>query len=100
MQRKIALIFGGRSLEKEISIITAMQVLANVDKSEFKVEPIYMDDGNFYVGSVDDVKKIRVVQSACTRKGVSHQRGVFQTETKQTRQVLQTRRCVFVLSRR
>lgn len=57
MQRRIALIFGGRSLEKEISIITAMQVLANVDKSEFKVEPIYMDDGNFYVGDVDDVKK-------------------------------------------
>lgn len=57
MQRRIALIFGGRSLEKEISIITAMQVLSNFDRSEFKVEPIYMDDGNFYVGDVDDVEK-------------------------------------------
>lgn len=47
MQRKVALIFGGRSLEKEISIITAMQVLKNIDKSKFKVEPVYVDDGNF-----------------------------------------------------
>lgn len=34
-----------------------MQVLSNFDRSEFKVEPIYMDDGNFYVGDVDDVEK-------------------------------------------
>lgn len=57
MQRKVALIFGGRSLEKEISIITAMQVLKNIDKSKFKVEPVYVDDGNFYVGDVDDIKQ-------------------------------------------
>ena len=40
MKKKVALIFGGRSLEREISIITAMQVLSNVDKSKFDVEPV------------------------------------------------------------
>lgn len=55
MQKKVALIFGGRSVEKEISIITAMQTLKNVDKSKFKVEPIYMDNGEFYIKNVDEL---------------------------------------------
>lgn len=53
MRKKVALFFGGRSLESDISIITAMQVLANVDKSLFNVEPVFMHDGNFYVKGVD-----------------------------------------------
>lgn len=55
MKRKVALIFGGRSLEREISIITAMQVLNNIDKTKFDVTPIYMWDGEFYVGKVDKI---------------------------------------------
>ena len=55
MKKKVALIFGGRSLEREISIITAMQVLSNVDKSKFDVEPVYMFEGDFYVGGIDEI---------------------------------------------
>lgn len=54
-EKKVALIFGGRSLEREISIITAMQVLSNVDKSKFDVEPVYMFEGDFYVGAIDKI---------------------------------------------
>ncbi len=53
MRKKIALIFGGRSLEHDVSIITAMQVLAKIDKKKYHVEPIYMKDGDFFVGWVD-----------------------------------------------
>lgn len=53
MRKKVALFFGGRSLESDISVITAMQVLSNIDKSLFNVEPIYMRDGEFYVKGVD-----------------------------------------------
>ena len=53
MRKKVALIFGGRSLESDISVITAMQVLSNIDKTEYKVEPIFMHDGDFYVKDVD-----------------------------------------------
>lgn len=55
MKRKIALIFGGRSLECDISVITAMQALNNIDRSEFNVEPIFMHEGDFYV---KDLKRV------------------------------------------
>lgn len=55
MRKKVAVIFGGRSLEREISIITAMQVLRKVDRSLYDVKPIYMFGGNFYIDGVDDI---------------------------------------------
>ncbi len=55
MKKKIALIFGGRSLESDISIITAMQTLSNIDKSLFNVEPVYMYEGDFYVKKLDSL---------------------------------------------
>jgi len=57
MRKKVALIFGGRSLEHDVSVITAMQVLANVDSKKYEVEPVYMKDGNFYVEGLDKVEK-------------------------------------------
>lgn len=53
MRKKVALIFGGRSLESDISVITAMQVLSNIDKSAFTVEPVFMYEGDFYVKNLD-----------------------------------------------
>ena len=55
MKKKIALIFGGRSLESDISIITAMQTLSNIDKSLFNVEPVYTYEGDFYVKKLDSL---------------------------------------------
>ncbi len=55
MNKKIALIFGGRSLESDISIITAMQTLSNIDKSLFNIEPVYMYEGDFYVKKLDSL---------------------------------------------
>lgn len=55
MKKKVAIMFGGRSLEREISIITAMQVLSNIDITLFEVEPVYMFEGDFYVGGVDKI---------------------------------------------
>ncbi len=56
MKRRVALLFGGRSLESDISIITALQTLGNIDKSQYLVEPIYMYDGEFYVNNVDEIE--------------------------------------------
>lgn len=55
MKKKIALIFGGRSLESDISIITAMQVLGNLDKTLYSVEPVFMYEGDFYVKNLDSL---------------------------------------------
>ena len=56
MKRRIALIFGGRSLESDISVITAMQALAVLRETDFDVTPVYIaTDGGFYADGVDEV---------------------------------------------
>ena len=40
VKKKVALFFGGRSLESDISVITALQTLSALDKSEYEVEPV------------------------------------------------------------
>ncbi len=60
MKKKVALIFGGRSIESDISVITAMQVLKHIDTAEYSVEPVFMYDGDFYVRGLfklDDFKQ-------------------------------------------
>ncbi|MDI6751857.1 MAG: D-alanine--D-alanine ligase family protein [bacterium] len=61
MREKIGVIFGGRSVEHEISILTAYQAIEALDKSKFTPIPIYIRrDGRwFYVNSLrlSDFKK-------------------------------------------
>ena len=43
--------FGGRSAEHEISIITALQAITAIDTTKYKVEPIYVHpNGKWYTG--------------------------------------------------
>lgn len=50
--KKVAVIFGGRSVEHEVSVITGMQVIENIDKSKYEVVPIYINkDGKWLTGS-------------------------------------------------
>lgn len=46
----IAVLFGGRSCEHDISIITAVQAMAHLDPEKYSVRPVYMKDGDFYTG--------------------------------------------------
>lgn len=39
---KVGVIFGGRSVEHEVSVITGMQVIENMDKEKFLPIPIYI----------------------------------------------------------
>lgn len=41
--KKIAVIFGGKSVEHEISVISAKSILSNLDKSKYIPVPIYID---------------------------------------------------------
>ncbi len=51
MKLNLGIIFGGRSVEHEISVVTAMQVIAAVDRSRYRVVPIYIaKDGTWYHG--------------------------------------------------
>lgn len=49
--KKIAIMFGGVSLEHEVSIITALQVFDNIDKSKYDAFAIYIDKkGQWWTG--------------------------------------------------
>lgn len=50
--KKVGVIFGGHSVEHEVSVITGMQVMENIDKSKYEVVPIYITkDGRWLTGS-------------------------------------------------
>ncbi len=47
----LAVIFGSRSVEHEVSVVTALQVIQNIDKSKYNVIPIYIDKrGHWHTG--------------------------------------------------
>lgn len=47
----IAVLFGGRSVEHEISIITGLQIIQNLDTSRYRALPVYVaPDGVWYTG--------------------------------------------------
>ena len=53
MKTTIAVIFGGRSVEHEVSIVSALQAISNIDKEKYDVIPLYISkSGNFYTGDV------------------------------------------------
>ena len=57
MKTRIALIFGGRSVEHEVSVISGIQAYMSIDKEKYDVTPVYLTKNNeFYIG--DDIGKI------------------------------------------
>jgi D-alanine-D-alanine ligase len=50
-KKTIAVIFGSRSPEHEVSVITALQVMQNLDKDKYSVLPIYISKtGQWFAG--------------------------------------------------
>ena len=62
--RKVAVFFGGKSCENEISVLTGVMVLNLIDKSKYEVYPVYVHtDGAFYTSAeMFDVENFRKVQ--------------------------------------
>lgn len=51
MKLNLAIIFGGRSVEHEISILSAQQCIAAIDKNKYTIIPIYISKlGQWYTG--------------------------------------------------
>ncbi|MEK7578588.1 MAG: D-alanine--D-alanine ligase, partial [Patescibacteria group bacterium] len=40
---KVAVVFGSRSVEHEVSIVTAMQVFENINRDKYEIIPVYID---------------------------------------------------------
>lgn len=63
MKIKVGIIFGGKSVEHEVSIISALQAINNMDDDKYEVVPIYIDkDRNWYTGmellNIDNFKNL------------------------------------------
>jgi D-alanine-D-alanine ligase len=57
MKLKVAVLFGGKSTEHEISIISAIQAIGSMNSEKYDIVPVYMTKNNdFYVG--DDIGTI------------------------------------------
>ena len=48
----VAVIFGGRSVEHDVSIVTAQQIMKAIDQTRYHVVPVYITrDGKWFTGS-------------------------------------------------
>ena len=62
MKIKVGFIFGGISTEHEISIISALQAMNNIDKEKYEIVAIYISkDGCFYTG--ENLKNIETFKN-------------------------------------
>lgn len=53
MKTKLGLIFGGRSVEHEVSIITAIETMNHMNKEKYEIIPIYISkQGLLYTGDI------------------------------------------------
>ena len=65
MKIKVGVLFGGKTVEHEISIISAIQAIGHLDKNKYDVTPIYITKGNeFYIGEkIGDIKSYTDITS-------------------------------------
>lgn len=57
MKIKVAMLFGGKSVEHEVSVISGIQAFLSMDIEKYDITPVYMTKNNeMYVG--DDIGKI------------------------------------------
>ena len=53
MKTVIGVFFGGKSVEHEVSIISALQVIENLDYEKYEVVPVYISkDNRFYTSQM------------------------------------------------
>lgn len=57
MKTRVAVLFGGKSVEHEVSVISGIQAIMSMDTDKYEVIPVYMTKANImYVG--EDIGKI------------------------------------------
>ena len=72
MKIKVGVIFGGKSVEHEVSVISALQAIDNIDIEKYDVVPIYIDkQRNWYTGEslfdIENFKDIDNLKNKCQK---------------------------------
>lgn len=71
MKTNLVVLFGGRSVEHEVSVISAVQAMASMDKEKYNIIPVYMTKkSEFYTGEklmdINNYKDIPSLLKECT----------------------------------
>src|SRR5579859_5436135 len=75
MKKRIGVIFGGKSPEHEVSVITGLQVIENIDVQKFDVLPIYVaKDGRWFSGpellNIESYRNLGLIPDKTTQEAV------------------------------
>ncbi|MGN1342779.1 MAG: D-alanine--D-alanine ligase [Bacilli bacterium] len=86
MKLSIGVIFGGKSLEHELSILTAIQAMDNIDKERYEVVPIYIaEDLTIYSGGmlryIDSYKDFNLINRYAKKVNLINKNGKFILQT-------------------
>ena len=72
MKINLAVIFGGKSVEHEVSVISAVQAMYSLNRDKYEIFPVYISKKNeFYTGSklfdIENYKDIPALLKGCDR---------------------------------
>lgn len=86
MKLKIGVIFGGPSLEHELSIITALQAMDNIDTEKYEVVPIYITKDLTWYSSgclrfIDSFNNFNLIETYATKVNLVNKKGRFVLQT-------------------
>ncbi|MBP3255398.1 MAG: D-alanine--D-alanine ligase [Clostridia bacterium] len=57
---KLAVIFGGKSTEHDVSIVSGMSVLKNINKEKYELYPIYIDEKGKWYKYLKNINEIEI----------------------------------------
>lgn len=90
MKTKLAVMFGGKSVEHEISVISALQACSYLNREKYDVIPIYIaKDGEMYcgdkIGDIEEYKNIKALLAQSFKVALVRNNGraeIIRTEAK------------------
>lgn len=82
MKLKVGVIFGGETVEHEVSIISALQAIENMDRNKYDIIPIYISkDKTWYTGhmlfDIDVYKDFKDLKRYATQCTLVNKKGTF-----------------------
>ena len=59
--KKIAVLFGGKSSEHDVSIVSGTSIISNLDKNKYEIYPIYIDKNGDFYKYTKDINEIKIL---------------------------------------
>ncbi|MBR7133442.1 MAG: D-alanine--D-alanine ligase [Clostridia bacterium] len=80
MKTNVAVFYGCRSVEHEVSIISAVQAMAAIDRSKYDITPVYVTkDGEMYTGdclfTIEEYRNLPELLKKCSKVNFTRENG-------------------------